>query len=607
MKNLKISLKIFLLVTLLMTACNNDMLELQPLDAYSDAAVWKDPILAELFVNNLYMRVNYPGNKFAICCFVDEAHRRDGNDEFNYNNSKITPDLISKDWFSSSGNYFWTWDQLYISIRACNKFFANIEKLPVDDILTDGVTMKDRLVGEVTYLRAYFYYCLTSLYGGVPLVTKAYELTDDFMTPRNSYEECVKFISDECDKAASLLPAVYSGNKIGRITKGTALTLKSRILIYAASDLYNTAVFPGYANPELIGFADKSPSARSARYQAAKNAAKEVMDLGIYSLHKPNPAPTDSIAENIDEIFNTYGTDEDIWVRFYTPTSFTVDRYWDALVLPNGYYNQGGNAPLDNLVRNYELKDGTKFDWNNPAHKAAPYKNRDPRFYATILYEGAKWRPRYESLFPFDPVGVIQVGTWQKWNSTTNAMYEVYGLDSRKGQNSAFEASYTGYYVRKHCDQNIDANFVVNDKPWRLMRYTEVLLNYAEACIGLGQDAEARTYINMIRTRAGMPDVNESGDALRDRFRHEKYIEMAYEDQRFFDVRRWVIAPASYVASYKVEVLYPLLPDKTTATVPTYTPKVHNTYAWINKAYFWPIMRNEMNKNTSLIQNPDYD
>ena len=588
-------------------SCNNDILELQPLDAYSDAAVWKDPVLAELFVNNLYMRINYPGNKFAICCFVDEAHRRDGNDELNFNNSKITPDLISKDWHSSSGNYFWTWDQLYISIRACNKFFANIETLPDNNTLIDGVTIKNRMIGEVTFLRAYFYYCLTSLYGGVPLIKETYDLGDDFMAPRNTYAECVDFITAECDKAAAILPAVYSSSNDGRITKGAALTLKSRILIYAASDLYNTEITPGFSNPELIGYVDKSASARNARYLAAKDAAKEVIDLGVYNLHKANPATTDSVAANIDEIFNTYKTTEDIWVRYYTPTSFTVDRYWDALVLPNGYYNQGNNTPTDNLVRSYEMKDGTKFDWSNPAHQAVPYKNRDPRFYATILYEGAKWRPRYESLASFDPIGVIQVGTWKKWNSSTNTEYEIYGLDSRKGQNSAFEAGYTGYYVRKHCDQNVDANFFVNDKPWRLMRYAEVLLNYAEACIGLGQDDEARTYINMIRTRAGMPPVTESGIALRDRFRNEKKVEMAFEDQRFFDVRRWAIGNEAYVACYKVEVIYNLLPDKTTALVPTITPKVHQNYAWANKSYFWPVTRTEMNKNTSLVQNPGYE
>jgi len=123
----------------------------------------------------------------------------------------------------------------------------------------------------------------------------------------------------------------------------------------------------------------------------------------------------------------------------------------------------------------------------------------------------------------------------------------------------------------------------------------------------LGQDDEARTYLNMIRKRAGMPDVSESGVALRDRYRNERRIEMAIEDQRFFDVRRWVIGPQAYKAAYAVDVVYKLLPDHTTATVPTITPKVHNSYAWIDKSYFFPIMRDEMNKNDLLIQNPDYE
>jgi starch-binding outer membrane protein, SusD/RagB family len=608
MKKLTI-FSIFLpLAILYMTSCNKDQLELQPLNAYSDVAVWKDPVLAELFINEIYMRVHYPWSKYAIGNYVDETHRRDGSGIVNFNNCKITPDQISSDWESSSGNYFFTWQQLYISIRACNKFLANVDKLPVDNTLIDGKTKKDRMTGEATFLRAYFYYCLTSLYGGVPLVTKAYELTDDFFEPRGSYSDCIKFIADECDKAASLLPLVNTGTNKGRVTKGAALTLKSRILIYAASDLYNTVVFPSYSNPELIGYTDKSASARTARYQAAKDAAKAVIDLNLYSLYKANPSPTDSVAKNIDDYFKSIGTEEDIWLRYIIPTSYSEVREgtWMGLSGSNGYYLQGNNAPIDNLVRDYELKDGTKFDWNNAVHAAAPYINREPRFYATIFYEGAKWRARGPGLSSLDPLGVMQLGTWQKWNSSTNSMYEVYGLDTRKGPNSPFEGAYTGYYIRKFFDSNVDAQFEIAKVPIRYMRYAEVLLNYAEACIGLGQDAEARTYINMIRKRAGMPDVTESGTELRDRFRHEKRIEMVIEDQRFFDVRRWVIGPQAYVAAYKVEIVYPLLPDKTTATVPVITPKVHNSYAWINKAYFWPIKRDEMNRNKSLIQNPDY-
>ena len=132
------------------------------------------------------------------------------------------------------------------------------------------------------------------------------------------------------------------------------------------------------------------------------------------------------------------------------------------------------------------------------------------------------------------------------------------------------------------------------------------MLNYAEACIELGQDAEARTYINMIRKRAGIPGVTESGVALKARYRNERRIEMMYEEQRFFDVRRWVVGPEGYNKIYKANVLYKLLPDKTTSTVPTVFHEVLETRAWIDKAYFFPILRSEVNKNNKLVQNPGY-
>jgi hypothetical protein len=592
---------LFLLVSFFLISCNKDVLELDPLSAYSDASVWKDPALVETFVNGIYFKMEIPNGdqKYGLPNLVDELHRRDGGNQLNFNNCKITADLIPG-W----GTDLPSWNNLYVNIRACNLFLKNIDNVPDDGKLTDNVTKKDRMTGEIYFLRAWFYMRLTSLYGGVPIIDKVYGLDDDFKVARNTYEECVKFIVSDCDKAASLLPLVNSTDKKSRATKGAALALKSRILIYAASDLHNTTVFPGYSNPELIGYTDAN---RTARYQAAKDAAKAVMNLGLYSLYKAEPARTDSIAQNYVDLFNSKDCVEDILVRYATSTSYNVQYSWQELSGPNGYHCKGSNAPTDNLVRDFERKDGTKFDWNNPVHAAAPYKYRDPRFYATILYEGAKWRTRSSGEFSIDPVGVIQVGSWQKWNSTTNSMQVVWGLDTRKGPNSPGEGSYTGYYIRKYFDIAVDAQFFVPDIGWRYFRYAEVLLNYAEACIGLGQDEEARSYINMIRKRAGMPNVTESGTALQNRYRNERRIEMAVEEQRFYDVRRWVIGSQAYVAAYKVDVVYKMDPvTHVTATVPTITPAVHNTYSWNDKAYFLPIMNDEINKNSMLVQNPGY-
>lgn len=138
------------------------------------------------------------------------------------------------------------------------------------------------------------------------------------------------------------------------------------------------------------------------------------------------------------------------------------------------------------------------------------------------------------------------------------------------------------------------------------MRYTEVLLNYVEACIELGEESEARTYLNMIRERAGMPPVTDSGQDLKARYRNERRVELAYEDHRYFDVRRWMIAPSVYDDAKGVRVRYELLPDNTTAPNPTYTVINVQERAWQDRSYLLPIKLDEMNRNFSLVQNPLY-
>ena len=591
MKSLKNVLKIFLCFGLLTTSCNKDFLETTPLGELSSADVWKDQALSKTFINGIYYNFTHGFNKFMKAVYCDEAHRRDNSSVRNFNRCLMTPDNIVG-WQRQPD-----WANLYSNIRRCNLFLTGVEDATFD---------KDAMIGEVKFLRAWCYYNLTSMYGGVPIVSKAYELTDDFKVPRDSYEDCIQFIVDDLDEAASLLPEVQSGADNGRATKGAALALKSRVLLYAASDLHNTTVFPGYSNPELIGYVGGN---RTARWQAAKDAAKTVMDLNVYSLYKPNPAPTDSVAKNYTEVFLSKGTVEDIWVRFYTSGTIANDNNLGVMNGPNGFGGQSNNAPLGNLVDDFEMRDGTKFDWNNPAHAALPYNYREPRFYANILYEGAKFTTRPAYSIDLDPFGIVHTGYFERWDDATGQIIIEPGIDSRNSPFQPNNSSQTLYMCRKMLDPSfpIVEGGTGQDVPWRYMRYAEVLLNYAEACIELGgQDEEARTYINMIRTRAGLPDVTESGDALRTRYRHERRIELMYEDHRIFDVRRWVIGPEAYTVATKANVLYKLLPDNTTSPVPTIFHEVFETRGWIDKGYFFPILRTEMNKNELLIQNPGY-
>jgi len=592
-------LKLALFVVILTTSCSKDFLDTKPSGEFSEVDVWNDPALVDNFINQIYWRLDEPTTRGRLKSnLVDEAHYRGNSASKNFNNGLLTPDGIPG--WDMVTKYYRTWNELYKSIRYCNIFFANVDKVPFDNTIVDDKTVKDRMLGEVHFLRAYIYHLLTSVYGGVPIITKTYGLTDEFSIGRGSYEDCVIFMVEECDQAASLLPTIHNGDNKGRATKGAAMALKARILLYAASDLYNTTVFPGYSNPELIGYTGGN---RNDRWKAAKDAAKDVIDLGIYSLYKANPAPGDSVAKNINELSIAKNTEEDIFVKYFTPNL----AQWIGLIGgPNGWHNSGINAPLGDIVDDYEMADGSKFDWSNPVHAANPYKNREPRFYAHILYEGAFFKKRPADVERIDPVGVIQVGTWEIWDEATGAIKLVYGLDTRKGVIENWNGGYTGYYLRKYQDPAIDNQYFKQAVTWRWMRYGEVLLNYAEACIGLGEEDEARTYINMIRKRAGMPDISESGTALLERYRHERRIELAFEEQRFFDVRRWVIGPQAYHPVHSVDVLYKMNPDHTTATLPTITPKVLETWSWLNKAYFFPILRDEMNKNSLLVQNPDY-
>jgi len=595
--------KLVIIVFFIHFASCSDELNVTPVDQFSDATVWTDPALVQTFVNGIYSGMPHGFSNIMMAALVDETMYN-----ADFGSSNVTKSLITPSDLSIFEPGFWTanrqrgveWSRVYKFIRSANLFFDKVEAAPIDE------KSKNALKGEVYFLRAYLYHNLVTMYGGVPLITKAYGLEDDFLTPRNTYEECVNFITGDLDKAAALLPLAQTGTNKGRATKGAALALKVRVLLHAASDLYNSkAAWAGsFSNPELVGYVGGD---RTARWQAAKAAAKAVIDLGAgYALYAPTPASAQEATNNYADIFLKQETTEDIFVSYFT---VKTDQSWDGYNPglynnPNGYHGWGSNTPIGQHVDSYELNDGTKFDWNNATHAADLYLNRDPRLYASIQYEGAKWRQRPADVVSRDPVGVIQVGFWEKWNGT--AMEVISGLDTRKSPIEDWNGTYTGYFMRKFIDPTIDAQFNKQNQPWRFIRYTEVLLNYAEACIELGQDAEAKTYLNQIRKRASMPEITESGAALKARYRNERRVELAFEDHLYADVRHWMIADVAYLTAKGVEPRYKLQADKSTAKKPTYTVVDAQQRQWNPRFYFLPIKLDEINRNKLLVQNPLY-
>ncbi len=584
--------KFILLILIASTSCNDDFLELTPQDRYSDAAVWQDPALTTAFANNIYTDLYHGFTNIMLAACTDEAMEVWGWETNQITLGNITPSYLAifdnNHWHRNFENL--KWDFLFQNVRSCDIFLGKIDDVPFDDL-----TEKDQIKGEVLFLRAFVYHQLAFMYGGVPLYDKLVEPGDDLLVPRNSFEDCIDFILKDCDDAAALL----SGTDPSRATKGAALALKSRVLLWAASDLYHSSASwaGGYSNPELIGYVGGN---QNAMWQQAKDAAKAVMDLGDYDLYGADPATPGEATQNYTDIFLTVGHSEDIFIHYYDVIN---DISWDVpnpglFNGPNGYHNWGGNTPLGQLVDAYKMIDGSKFDWNNAAHKADPYANRDPRFYASILHEGAQWRTRPDDVVATDPLGIIQVGFWEQADGSWLA-----GLDTRQSPIEDWNGSYTGYYLKKFIDPTVDHQYNIQKHPFRLLRYAEVLLNYAEACIELGQEAEAITTLNMIRKRAGMPDiVGESGQDLVDSYRNERFVELAYELQRFFDIRRWMAGPATHSNARGVDVRY----YYSAPTVPVYTVIEVQDRAWQDKLYFLPIYHDEMNRNEKLVQNPLY-
>jgi hypothetical protein len=592
MKNIP-KILFIVLFSYLVNSCNSDFLNTTPSDSLSQTAVWADPNLVELFVNEMYRGIGHGHHECEVGSMTDESHFI-----HNYGTNQVVASLITPSdigqWAEDNQNAY-RWPNVYGYLRNANMFFENIDKVPFKD-----EEWQNRLKGEVHFLIAFYYHNLVRTHGGVPIITKTYGLTDDFNVPRNSLKDCIDYIVKNCDEAAALLPVKQEGANLGRANKAGALAIKSRILLWAASDLVYKTWYGSYEQPDLVTISGD----RAAAWTAARNAAKAVMDLNEFSLENETGDPfTDYTA-----LFIKKSSPEHIFSRY-----FIKSNGWDSEDSnthsplyngPNGYAAWAGNTPIQALVDDYEMIDGTKFSWSNPVEAKAPYENRDPRFYATILYDKAPWRKRPATLVANDPIGLISIRTVYAGLDRNSA--KTPGLDTREGPQQTWNGGYSGYYLRKAIDITVDPEFVYDganqEVPWTFFRLGEIYLNYAEACIELNQDAEAKIYINMIRDRAGMPDITETGDALRQRYRNERRIEMAFEQARYFDVRRWLIGSTTQNKNSTGIVIDEFSDGRVEYAV----REVGQVRGWNERTNYLPILQDEMNRNKLLIQNPGY-
>ena len=625
MKISRIPFVLLVVAALLQVSCDKDFLNTQPLDKISSEATWRDGPLSEAFIFNVYSFLGYGGfEEQGLSSITDEAMFTHAGRNINtFTEGAENPSNLG--WMS--GTY--SWGNMYLAIRQAN---IAIESLPTSTFSDD--VLRERLLGEAYFLRAYYYHQLVRYHGGVPIIDRPYGLDEDYSIARNTFEECVNFIVADLDKAADLLDG--KGETAGRASRLSAMALKARVLLYAASDLHHgptaaakSSTLGAFSNLALLAYPGGD---QTARWQAAKVAAKAVLDAGSgYKLDLAGPVSAAEGRANYISIYTGGGSSvgdasaatELIFQRTHTPL-YTVEDNWPLGGIhfginngPNGYHNWAGNTPIQQLVDDYEMMDGSRFDWSNPAHSADPYANRDPRFSASIMHDGSGWKPRPSDVAGIEPANQIQTGYYADGSGGF-----LNGIDTRESSIENWNGSRTHYYVRKFIDP--DPSLADNQSsaqviPWPFIRYTEVALIYAEACIETGDEGEARNWINKIRYRVGMPEVTDGGEALKQRLINERRVELAYEEHRYHDARRWMIAPETLGRGIKaINVRATLKPGATPHSPYRYDKAVYD-YAytvvdntenenrtWVDKMYYRPFSRDEINRNTLLVQNPGY-
>jgi len=504
------------------------------------------------------------------------------------------------------------WDHCYKGIREANTFMKNVD-------LCDELTTDEQIEykAEARFLRAYYYFMLVRMYGPVILIgDEPVDFNGSLNTPRNTLEECIKYITDEMEACAGILPVSYSNNWFGKPTKGAALAVNARLKLYAARALFNgNSLYAGVKNPDgtnlFPGTYDKE------KWGIAAAANKAVIDLGTYELYK---------SSDNDPYKSYMGVFHENWNEEIILGSSTPGYKWTLGCIPRvvGGVAYGGVSPTQKLVDAYAMANGrypitgynsdgspvidgasgySEEGFANFEHPIDQpegsvrskstfnmYLNREPRFYASVLWSGADWLIMGRS-------NDLEVP------------------DSSSNRNSGRGASHdypkAGYIWRKMNDPSLDTkNNQFGTLTWPLIRLAEIYLNYAEAMNEYDpSNPEILTYLNKVRERAGVPNIETvypeaSGNQkkMRDLIRKERQIELSFEAHRYFDTRTWMIAEQTdngpmYGMNIKAKSSGGATPAE------FWQRTVFENRVFKSKHYLYPIKQREMDRNNKLTQN----
>ncbi|MFA5416955.1 MAG: RagB/SusD family nutrient uptake outer membrane protein [Bacteroidales bacterium] len=545
-------------VTILLIACFSacDLLDIDESTGTTKDDVFESVERTKNFLSHIYSFM--PSDFNAIdgtsrSCATDDA-------EYVWNTSNVR--IMNDGTWSKINTIDTQWGNSYTAIRAANQFLDNFTLSALDRYLyqpnyNDVVAQFINYRYEARFLRAFYHFELAKRYGDIPLADRVFTEEEVNSLTKTPFADVIAYIADECDSAAMYLPVSYTlmpgAQETGRATKGAAMALKSRALLYAASELHN-------------------PTNNTDLWKKAAKAALALIDSaelkGWYTL--PN---------------NFYDFNVVTSKELILESREAKANYFEKANFPMGI--EGGNTgicPSQNLVDAFEMtkaSGGGEFSWTNPVHSAAPYTNRDQRLNRTVLRDGSTFKG-----------SVIQT-----YIGGTNAQ----PLEG---------ATKTGYYLRKLLVETINlapASTTTADHYWPVFRYAEILLNYAEAmneAFPANSQYTDGTYgrsaewaLNKVRSRALINEVSGLNYAnFQKKVRNERRVELAFEDHRFWDIRRWKIADETKtIYGTKVELV---------GANKVYTPnQVVATRFWHDRMYLYPIPASEGFINPNLGQN----
>lgn len=547
----------------------------------NETTTFSDSVNAMAFLNNIYVNIGFAadprrfsGNGYAagLEASSDEAegpNASSSNGFIQFATGTVSPAVVPDD----------AWRIPYANIRAVNQFLKHLPTIPFN------AALKAQTRSEARFLRAWYYTMMLQHYGGVPLIGDTiYNASDVIPARRSSYRACVNYILSECDAAAQDLPVTQSGSLYGRISKGACLALKARVLLFAASPLFNNggtaAGKPGLDT--IVAYPDSDPN----RWRLAADAAKAVIGLNAYNLYYDSTSVPGQLGYGFQRLFTLRYNTEYILARMMGDNKY-LESLWDA----PSRGGSGGPFAYQEMVDAFPMSNGKPItdpaSGYDPAH---PYLNRDPRLNYTILHDSS-----LRKVFAANQPAPLNL----YMNTAVNPPVPSSG-------DAVYKGTPTGYYIFKMVDPNVINNDLANSsRCLPLIRYAEILLDFAEATNEVdGPTPEVYQAVEAIRKRAGLRpyqlDQGLSQDQMRTAIRNERRIELAYEGHRFFDVRRWMIAEQTdNLQMHGMEV------DRngSNTSYKLFNVRKHN---FTKAMYLWPLPLNEIAKSPELQQNPLY-